>query len=122
MTIADIYDLNEKFQKGAVQLSELIPSGGLTEATSLIIRSSRRIHTFLEKMLQADTELLFGKAIGKFEEHMDEIIFILDQLDIANKKQEIRLISDFLKEGYDLLSVYSACVDQIIKEKVGIEE
>lgn len=122
MTIADIYDLNEKFQKGAVQLSELIPSSGLTEATSLIIRSSRRIHSFLEKMLQAETEISFGKAIEKVEEHMDEIIFVLDQLDIANKKQEIRLIGDFLKEGYDLLSIYSACVDQVIKEKVASEE
>lgn len=122
MTIAQLYALNEKFQKGAVQLSELIPSSGLTEATSMVIRSSRRIHSYLEKMLSAETEVQFGKAISKVEEHLDEIIFILDQLDIANKEQKISLVGDFLKEGYDLLSMYSACVDQIIKEKIPSED
>ena len=122
MTVADLHALNEKFQKAAVQLSELIPTGGLTEATSLIIRSSRRIHTHLEKMLAATTESQFGKAIEKVEEHLDEILFILDQLDVANRAEKISLITDFLKQGYDLLSMYSACVDQVIKQKIKIEE
>ena len=122
MTVADLNDLNEKFQKGAVQLSELIPSSALTEATSLIIRSSRRIHPHLEEILSAETESQFGTAIEKVEYHMDEIIFILDQMDFANRTREIRLISDYLKDGYDLLSLYSMCVDQIIKEKVPSED
>ena len=122
MTIADLLVLNEKFQKGAVQLSELMPSSGLTEATAMIIRSARGLHTNLERTLSVQSEIKFGSAIEKVEEDMDEIIFILDQLDIANKDQQIRLISDFLKDGYDLLSIYSACVDQIIKEKVSKED
>ncbi|MEQ9405069.1 MAG: hypothetical protein RIM99_15875 [Cyclobacteriaceae bacterium] len=122
MTIADLHELNERFQKRAVDLSELIPGGSLLEAASLIIRSSRRMHSYLEKMLAATSELQLGKAIEKTEEHLDEIIFILDQLDIANKEQKITLINDFVKQGYDLLSMYSACVDQIIKEKVASED
>ena len=122
MTIDDLHDLNEKFQKSAVQLSELIPTGGLTEASSIIIRSARNMHAFLGKMIQVNNEVLLGSTIEKIEYHIDEIIFVLDQLDIANKKQRISLVSDFLKQGYDLLSIYSMCVDQIIKEKIPSEE
>lgn len=122
MTIEDLHRLNEKFQKSAVQLSELLPMGALAEATSLIIRNARKLHPQLEKTLQARSELDFGKALGKVEEYMDEIIFILDQLELGNKEQKIRLINDFVKEGFDLLSIYSVCVDQIIKEKVANEE
>ncbi len=122
MTIEDLLALNERFQKEAVQLSELIPTGGFTEATSIVIRSSRKMHFYLEKVLHAQSESHLGKAIESIEEHMDEIIFVLDQLDIVNKQQKIRLVGDFLKEGYDLLSLYSMCVDQIIKEKIPTEE
>lgn len=122
MTVEDLHRLNVKFQKGAVQLSELIPSGGLTEATSIIIRSSQMLHTYLGKLIQAETEQQLGNAIERVEDNLDEIIFILDQLDIANKKNQIRIIEDFLKEGYDLLSMYSACVNQVMNEKIPNEE
>jgi len=122
MTITELHLQNVKFQKGAVQLSELIPSGALTEATSVIIRSSQLLHAFLEKLIQAGTEAELGNAIERVEDNMDEIVFMLDQLDIANKKQPISLIEDYLKEGYDLMSVYSVCVNQVINQKVPSEE
>ncbi len=122
MTVADLHQLNVKFQKGAVQLSELIPSGGLTHATSVIIRSSQFLHSYLEKLIQAETETQLGDAVERVEDNMDEIIFILDQLDIANKKEPISIIEDFLKEGYDLLSIYSACINQVMNEKIPSEE
>lgn len=122
MTVTELHQRNVKFQKGAVQLSELIPTGGLTEATSIIIRSSQLLHQFLEKLIHAETEAQLGNAIERVEDNMDEIIFILDQLDIANKKQPISIIDDFLKDGYDVLSIYSACVNQVMNEKVPNEE
>ena len=122
MTVADLHVLNVKFQKGAVQLSELIPTGGLTEVTSVIIRSSQLIHYHLQKLIHSETESRLGNAIERVEENMDEIIFMLDQLDITNKRQPISIIEDFLKEGYDLMSIYSVCVNQIINEKIPSEE
>ena len=53
---------------------------------------------------------------------MDEVVYILDQLEIANKKQQVSLIEDFLKEGYGLMSVYSKCYDCIIDKTLAKEE
>ncbi|MEM6829116.1 MAG: hypothetical protein AAGA66_04165 [Bacteroidota bacterium] len=122
MTIKELNESNEQFQIAAVQISELIPSGGLTNATSLIIRSARRIQSYLEKLMLAKTDVQFGKTVSSMENHMDEIIFMLDQLDISNRSRKISLINDFLKQGYDLLSIYSMWIDQIIKQRMHSEE
>lgn len=117
MTRSQIQEENEKFQKQAVQLSELIPSGGLVQATSMLIRSTRKIHDCFQKLLKASSEMGFYKTMDKMEEEMDEVVYILDQLEIANRKQQISLIEDFLKDGFDLISVYSKCCDQILEQK-----
>ena len=122
MTLKQILQLNEKFQKQAVQLSELIPNGTLVQATSMLIRSAREIHQGFLQLLKSKSENSFNHIANKMEEEMDEVVFILDQLELANKKQQISLIQDFLKEGYDLMSIYSKCVDQIIDQKVYREE
>ena len=122
MTLEQIQQLNEKFQKQAVQLSELIPSGSLVQATSMLIRSSREIHEDFIKLLKARTESQFNQLMQRMEDEMDDVIFILDQLELANKQQKISLIEDFLKEGYELMSIYSKCFDQIIDKKVYKEE
>jgi hypothetical protein len=122
MTVLDLHNTNEKFQKSAVMLSELIPSGGLTNATSAVIRSSRKIDFQFAKLLAAPSEMKFNMIMDKLEEEMDEVMFILDRLEEANKKRQIVLIKDFLKEGYDLLSLYSRCFDSIIDKKVYKEE
>ena len=122
MTLEQIQQLNEKFQKQAVQLSELIPSGSLVQASSMLIRSSRQIHVDFIKLLKSRSEEQFNQVINRMEEEMDDVVFILDQLEYANRAQQISLIEDFLKEGYQLMSIYSKCFDQIIDQKVHKEE
>lgn len=122
MTVTQIHELNEKFQKSAVQLSELIPSGTLVQATSMLIRSARKIDDQFLKLLKAPSEMAFNQIMGKLEDETDEVLFILDQLELANKKQQISLINDFLKDGYNLMSVYSKCFDYILDKKVKEEE
>jgi len=122
MTLEQIQHLNEKFQKQSVQLSELIPTGSLVQATSMLIRSARQIHEDFIKLLQAKSEEQFNKVMERMETEMDDVVFILDQLEIANKSQQISLIADFLKEGFDLMSIYSKCIDQVIDKKVYKEE
>ena len=63
MTVTEIHELNEKFQKSAVQLSELIPSGSLVQATSMLIRCARKIDDQFSKLLSADTEAKFGQVM-----------------------------------------------------------
>ncbi len=122
MTLEQIQQFNEKFQKQAVQLSELIPSGSLVQATSMLIRSAREIHDYFIKLLKSRSEDQFNRVMEKMEEEMDDLVFILDQLELANKKQQISLIEDFLKDGYGMMSIYSKCIDQIIDKKVHKEE
>ena len=122
MTLKQIQELNEKFQNSAVQLSELIPSGTLVQATSMVVRSTRQIHTLFTSMLSAPSDIKFHQAMDKMEEEMDEVIFVLDQLEVANKKQQISLIQDFLKDGYNLVSVYSKCIDFVLDQKVQKED
>ena len=122
MTVTQIQEMNEKFQKSAVQLSELIPSGTLVQATSMLIRSARKIDEYFAKLLASSSEGQFHQAMDVLEDETDEVLFILDQLEIANKKQKISLINDFLKEGFNLISVYSKCFDHLIDKKVKEEE
>ena len=56
--------------------------------------------------------------MDKLEDELDEVVFILDQLEIANKKNRISLVNDFLQEGYSLLSIYSRGIDHVIDKKV----
>ncbi|MBC6426412.1 MAG: hypothetical protein GDA51_08095 [Ekhidna sp.] len=122
MTLTQIQELNESFQKRSVQLSELIPSSGMVQVTSVLLRSSRQIHKAFVRLLNVSSEEQFNKTIDIMEEEIDEVVYTLDQLEIANKKQQISLVEDFLKEGYRLMSVYSKCCDYIIERKVAGEE
>jgi len=122
MTIKELNELNEKFQKSAIQLSELVPASALVDATSSMIRSARKIDRGMQKLLIVHNEAQFNATLDRLEEDMDDILFILDQLTNANKKQNISLINDFLKEGYTLLSVYSKCFDSIIEQYVEKED
>ena len=62
------------------------------------------------------------RGIMKHHYHLRLILNILDQLELANKKQQISLINDFLKDGYDMIALYSKCFDFIIDQKVKDEE
>jgi flagellar biosynthesis/type III secretory pathway chaperone len=122
MTLKELENLNQKFQTSTVQLSDLMPSSSMVEATSLIIRSLQKLIHEFRKLNQVASEDAFNTIMDTLETEIDEILFILDQLDIANKKNKIALVNDYLKEGYDLLSVYSKCFDSIINQRIEREE
>lgn len=118
MTLTQINELNMKFQNSAVQLSELIPTGGFRDAISIVMRSSRMIHEQFLKLIKVSDELNFNQLMDKLEEELDEVIFILDQLELANKKRDLSVVNDFLEEGYSLLSIYSKGIDYVIEQRV----
>jgi hypothetical protein len=73
-------------------------------------------------MLAVQTQSGLGRAMARMEDEMDEIIFMLDQMDLANRKRNIRLITDLVKEGYEMLSIYSICCDQLLEKRLKKEE
>lgn len=120
MTLIELQNLNTNYQKQAHHIAELFP--GLLDGMSVIIRAAKRIDQRFKKLLEAKSEIQFHSVMGSLEEEMDEIVFILDRLDEANNGRKINQISDFLMEGYELLSVYSKCCDIIIGKRVTEDE
>ena len=122
MTLQDIQKRNEHFQRKAAGLVDLLPTGGLLDVTTALIRSARLIDKYLTKLVQATNEDQFSLAMKLIEEELDESVFILDRMDQKNRKYKLKIIENFLKEGYDLLSVYSLCCDHIISKRVNKDE
>lgn len=122
MTLEQLYQRNEKFQQEAMSIADLIPGGSLLGYSITLMRNAKKLDELLKKVLQAKTEIRFFQSIEAIEEETDEIIFILDKMDIENRKNKIGIITDFLKRGYELLSLYSLCCDQIIEKKVAKED
>ena len=122
MTLQDIQKRNEHFQRKAAGLVDLIPTGGLLDVTTALIRSARLIDKYMTKLVQATTEEHFSQAMKLIEEEIDESVFILDRMDQKNRKYKLQVLDNFLKDGYDLLSIYSLCCDHIISKKVNKEE
>ena len=120
MTLTQLQNLNVAYQKQAEQVAELFP--GLLGGMTAIIRSAKRIDERFKLLISAKSEIQFHNLMNKIEEEMDEIIFILDRLDEANTERKITKISDFLMEGYELLSVYSKCCDIVIGKRVVKED
>jgi hypothetical protein len=63
MTLEQLYQSNEKFQKEASQLSEMVPGGNMIEFSSLLIRGSKKIDVLLQKLITAKSETSFHAAI-----------------------------------------------------------
>ncbi len=122
MTLQDIQKRNEHFQRKAAGLVDLLPTGGLLDVTTALIRSARLIDKYLTKLVQATNEDQFSLAMKLIEEELDESVFILDRMDQKNRKYKLKILEIFLKEGYDLLSVYSLCCDHIISKRVNKDE
>lgn len=122
MTLDQLYQRNEKFQKEASKLAELLPGGNMLEYASLLIRGAKKVDTVLNKLVAASSERSFYTILDKMEEEMDEILFLLDKLDTSSRGRNIDIISDFLKQGYDLMSIYSICCDQLIERKIKSDE
>jgi hypothetical protein len=117
MTLEQLTRLNEKFQQKAAGLAELLPGSNLMAFSTAIIRSSKKIDLLLKKVLTAKTQSGFYSQIEALEEEMDELTFLMDRLDEANRKRSIGSILETAKKGYELISLYALCCDQILEKK-----
>jgi len=122
MTIQDIQRRNEHFQKKTIELVELLPGSGFLEVSTALIRSIRLIDKYLIKSLQVQSAAQFSHLMGRIEEELDEAVYILDRIDKTNRSYKMKVVENFLKEGYDLLSIYSLCCDQLIGKKLRVDE
>ncbi len=122
MTLEQLYRRNEKFQKEASQLAEMVPGGNMIEFSSLLIRGAKKMDSQLQKLVSTKSENSFHSALSKMEDEMDEVVYMLDRLDEANRMKKMEFINEFIKNGYDLLSIYSLCCDQLIERKIKADE
>lgn len=118
MSLEDLQKRNKKFQEITYGITNLMPDKNLLEHTSNIIRSAKRLDSIFPKLLSAKTEVRFNTVIDKLEEEMDDIVIALDFIAEQNKKWSERYLNDFVKYGYDLLSIYSMGCDKIIEKRV----
>jgi hypothetical protein len=122
MKLQDLQKRNLSYQKKAGDLVDLIPGGGFLEISTALIRSVRLIDKHLIRSLQAPNEIQFGHIMGQIEEELDESVFMLDRIDKQNRNLKMKALDDLLKEGYDLLSIYSICCDQLIGKRMHKDE
>lgn len=117
MTLEQLYHRNEKFQQRATELVDLLPGSNLLAFSSSMIRSAKKLDMILRKVISAKKESAFYQQIESLEEEMDEVIYLLDKLDVATRGRNMDMITDFIKRGYELLSLYSICCDQLLERK-----
>ncbi len=117
MTLQELTHRNEKFQQEATQMAELIPGGNLIAYSTKIIRCTVKLDSLIKKVLGAKGNISFYNQIDRLEDEIDELIFLMDRLDEANKKQKIEVINGVVKGGYEIVSLYSLLCDQIIQKK-----
>ncbi len=117
MTIQDIKRKNELFQDRALGLAELIPRSDMMEFATLLKRKSLKIHVLFGDLLEAPNMSAFWGVLESMEEVMDDLVYELDRLHDLNNLMKIKAIDEFIKSGYDLLSVYSISSDQVVKQR-----
>lgn len=122
MTLDDLTARNQKFQKNAAQITELIHHASVLDNCSLLIRSSKRLDNYFRKVISAKSEMQFNSLMGTIEDETDEIIFMLDQLTAFDKKNDSKAMTDVVKQGFDLLSVYALACDKVIESRVSKED
>jgi len=122
MTLKEIQKRNEQFQQKAARLVDLLPGGGLLDVSTGLIRSARLIDKYLIRLVHATEENKFNQAIRLVEDELDESVYLLDQVDRKNRKFKLDTINSFLKEGYELISFYSLCCDQLVSSRIETEK
>ncbi len=122
MTLDDLTARNQKFQKEAAQITELIHHSIVLDNCSLLIRSAKRLDNYFRKVLAAKTELQFNTLMGSIEDETDEIIYMLDQLTAFDKKNDSKAMVDIVKQGFDILSIYALACDKVIESRVSKED
>ncbi len=118
MNLTEIHARNIKFQNLAARITQFMPEKNLMESTSVIIRSARQIDRLFPKLLEAKTEMRFTAIMDKLEEEIDEVIYAMDRLTEMVGKDNLRPMNEFVKIGYNLLSLYSAACDSIIEKRI----
>ena len=122
MILKDIQERNIKFQKKTASLVDLIPERAFLEVSTRLIRSARLVDKYLLKLVRKKSENEFAQIMDVIEEELDDAVYLLDRIDSKNKKYKLKMINSLLKEGYDLLSLYSMCCDQLIGRRINEEE
>lgn len=117
MTLQELTQKNEKFQQVATQMAELIPGGNLIAYSTKLIRCSVKLEAQTHKVLAAKGNISFYNQIDLLEDEIDELIFLIDKLDEANRSQKILVVNDVVKSGYEMVSLYSLLCDQVIQRK-----
>ncbi len=117
MTIQEIEKINKQFQSKALLLSELIPRTDMLEFGTLVRRKSVEIHQLFEMLIRANGMTAFWRTLEKMEEVMDDLVYELDRLHDLNNMMKIKQVGEFIKEGYDMLSIYSISSDQVVKQR-----
>jgi hypothetical protein len=118
MTLEQLTHLNQKFQQKATELPDLLPIGSLVEYSSVLTRRSKRLEKIFNRLLLAEGEGALSGAMNAAEHEMDEIVYLLDRLDIANGKKKYIPITDFVKYGFEMLSYFSICCDQVLEKRM----
>lgn len=114
MSIEQIEKQNQRFQDRALGLSELIPKADVIEFATLLKRSASQIHRLFYQLLNAKNERAFWPVLERLEEVMNDLVYELDRLHDLNNVMKIRAVDQFVKSGYDLLSMYSISSDQVV--------
>lgn len=117
MTLEQLTQRNEKFQVIASQMAELLPGSNLLNFSTSLIRCAKKLDNVLKKVLSAKTDMSFYNQLDLLEEEIDELVYMMDRLEEANRKQSIPVITDVIKKGYELVSLYSLCCDQILEKR-----
>ena len=118
MNLKEIQAQNIKFQNLAAKITQFMPEKNLMEFTSIIIRSSKRIDVLFYGLFSARTEIRFTTIMEKLEEEVDEVIYAMDRLSERVGVDDSKPMGEFVKIGYNLLSIYSAACDKIIEKRV----
>ena len=118
MTYKDIKERNERFQKQTIRLVDLFPDGGYLDMSTGLIRGVRLIDKYLIKLVGAKTKDQFDLALHAIEKELDDAVYLLDRIEFKNKELKVKQIEVYLKEGYDLLSIYSMCCDHMIASRI----
>jgi hypothetical protein len=122
MTVQELQQRNERFQQRATKMVDFLPGGSMLDSITSMVRSMRLIDKYFVRLLQVKEEILFNQIMGLIEEEMDEAVYNLDSIENRNKKAQMKALSELLKEGYDLLSLYSMCCDLVISKRVKEDE
>ncbi|MEL7148937.1 MAG: hypothetical protein AAFO69_21355 [Bacteroidota bacterium] len=122
MKLNDLTERNKKFQDAVAQITELIHHKSVLDCCSQLIRSARRMDAMLRKLLATKNEMQFNTVIESLEDESDEIIFILDQLTEFDKKNSTNVMKRTVKQGFDVISLYSFACDRLIASRLSRDE